>query len=310
MRVGVVETANGRLPGRWSPTAVGDYLSCQLKFWFGRVWGWHEPTSQALLVGTIVHGVLEDVLGHDADARTLELALALLPGRVSDEFAAEPSAQGRVDPKAATELAAMSLRAYFDLEDPAAVAVVPDGLEREVSTSIGEVAFYGKVDRLALDRELLRITDYKTGKASPGHMWDKFRQQYLYVAGLRVLGIPVDEIELLFLGGQARSVRRPVYPAAVDRALDDFRTAVEGSASDFGASAWESSTGPLCRFCAFAPACPDRTPGAPQPGSAASEAILVSLGLERRAPRPGNGAGADEPDLLDLADAVGAGDGA
>ncbi len=304
MRVEVVEVPEGRLPVRWSPTAVGDYLSCQLKFWFGRVWGWREPTSQALLVGTIVHGVLEDLLALPAADRTLERAVAMLPDRVTREFADEPSAAGRVDPVKATELATFSLHAYFGVEDPREVQVLDDGLERGVTTELGDVAFFGKVDRLAVAGEMIRLTDYKTGKASPNYMWDKYRQQYLYVAGLRMLGQQVDEIELLFLGGEARAVRRPVYAAAVNRALGELQAAVDGAASDFAAQNWNTSPGPLCRFCAFASACPEKRGSVPKPGSAASEAILVGLGLQRRSVRQSAAEPTlpDEPDLLDLVD--------
>jgi putative RecB family exonuclease len=305
VRVDVVELADGRLPTRWSPTAVGDYLSCNLKFWFGRVWGWREPTSQALIVGTIVHGVLEDVLALPPAERVLERAMALLPDRVAREFADEPTAAGRVDSVAATEFAAHSLNSYFLVEDPTRIDVLEDGLERGVTADLGDVGFFGKVDRLAKAGDLIRLTDYKTGKASPNHMWDKFRQQYLYVAGLRVLGQSVDEIELLFLGGDSRAVRRPVYRAAVDRALAELQSAVDGATLDLAAKQWTASPGPLCRYCSFASACPDRRGDAPKPGTPKSEAILVNLGLERRSSRTAAAElkTAVAPDLIDLADA-------
>ena len=280
MRVEVEPVDGGRLPTRWSPTGAADYISCGLKFWFGRVWGWREPTSQALLVGTIVHGVLEDLLAQPPGERRLALAIELLPERIKREFDDEPTAAGRVDPKSATDLAAASLQSYFQVEDPTTIEVL--GLETEVDTTLRDIHFYGKIDRLATYDDVVRITDYKTGKASPAHMWDKYRQQYLYAAGLRMLGQLVDEIELLFLGGQARAVRRPVYKAAVDRAVLEFTGAVSGSANDFETLAWQTKPGPLCRFCAFSSACPDRTAGAPRPGTAASRKILVALGLEQR----------------------------
>lgn len=280
MDVEVEAVPDGRLPQRWSPTGAGEYLNCALKFWFSRVWGWREPTSPALLVGTIVHGVLEELLALQPGERTQSTAMGLLPARLEREFEEEPTAAAQVDRKAAAELAAVSLHAYFLVEDPNTVEVL--GLEGEVEATLREVPFYGKIDRLASYDDVLRITDYKTGKASPAHMWDKYRQQYLYVAGLRMLGTIVDEIELLFLGGQARSVRRPVYRAAIDRSLRDFTSAVDGSARDFDRATWSTSPGPLCRFCAFAPACPDKSPRAPRPGTAASSAILVAAGLEQR----------------------------
>ena len=276
----VAVEAGGRLPSMWSATAVAGYHACGLRFWFARVAGWREPDTAEQVAGRVVHGVLEDLYRRPADDRDP----GLLPGLLDTRLAALPAAAG-VDPRQVSDLAIDRLRAFLVVEpDPARVDVLADGLERKVTATLSDVPFLGYVDRLGRCDVGTRITDYKTGGSHPDRLPGALRQQYLYAAALAENGEPVDEVELLHLGTDPRSVVRPVYPAATERALRDLGTAAAGAAAAFAAAVWPASPGPLCRTCPFRRCCPATGRGASRPGSPDCDNRLTAAGLHCRGP--------------------------
>jgi hypothetical protein len=110
----------------------------------------------------------------------------------------------------------------------------------------------------------------------------KLTQAYLYAAAAEVAGDPVDEVELLFLGGDGGRVRRPVYLAALDAAVAELSAMRSASECDLAAHRFTASPGPLCGFCPFKPVCPAHRTSAPQPGGDDSNTTLAQAGLARR----------------------------
>ena len=265
----------------WSATAVEQFIGCPLRYWWQRVERWDTPSTNALVIGRAVHGALEHLLalppdervparGEEflADALAVELALVEGQGLSADEITAGAEA---------------AMTAYWRTEDPQVIEVAPDGLERRVDADLRGLPFLGHIDRVAVADAGLRVTDYKTGAPKPRYWWGYWRQQLLYAAALESVAEPIAEVELLYLA-QPRAVTRPVYRAAVRRALDDLEVAHDDRDRMSTSGVWEARTGPLCNYCDFRSACPAQRSNCPAPGSAESNEILLKVGLTRREP--------------------------
>ncbi len=263
----------------WSATAIEDFLGCPLRYWWQRVLRWSTPTTAQQVVGTIVHGMLEDLLALPAHERSRDTSLEMLKASYRREI--ERFENAHLDRTVVRDGCAAALESYWETEDPGAVVVAPDGLERAVPASLRGLPFVGYVDRLSETDLGLRVTDYKTGSGKPRYWWPKWRQQLLYAAALEYADQPVAEVQLLFLK-DARAVTRPAYPAAVSRALADMEIAHEQRAVMVADSVWEARPSVLCGYCDFRAVCPGVKSSAPQPGTSTSDARLVELGLTKR----------------------------
>ena len=207
----------------------------------------------------------------------LMFGCASLPGTDLDALADQLTylAANHMAPEAIRPRALPDRYIEMRRKDPAAIDVV--GVEHELDTELRGLPFGGYVDLISEVDVGRRVTDYKTGAPKPRYWWGYWRQQYLYAAALG----DVAEVELLYLT-RPRSVRRPVYPAAMARALAELEQAHEERAAMAEASAYEARPGPLCSWCDFRVACPAQRKDAPAPGSAASDERLESAGLTRR----------------------------
>jgi len=280
----------------WSATAIEQFLGCPLRYWWQRIERWETPSTPALVIGRAVHAALEHLLALPPEERVAERADAYLAEALIAELELVEG-QG-IDEVAVREGSARAMAAYWETEEPARIEVAPDGLEREVRTDLAGLPFLGHIDRIAVTEPGLRVTDYKTGAPKPRFWWSYWRQQLLYAAALRDMGEPIAEIELLYLK-EPRAVTRPVYPAAIARALGDLESAHEQRDVMATGGAWEARPGPLCRYCDFQPVCPAQRNATPPPGSPESDAVLIERGLVQRGAEP---VAKQAGDLLDILD--------
>ena len=269
--------------GPWSATSVDAFTGCPLKYWWSKVEKWETPSTVPLVVGRAVHTALENLLALSPEQRTPEAGAPLLESALHEALTEVSDADFHVgvDPEAVRDAARAAFDAYWRTESPTDIAVARDGLEREVTAQVRGLPFRGFIDRIAVTDAGYRVTDYKTGGAKPRYWWGYWRQQLLYAHALEANGEPVAEVELLFLA-DPRAVTRPVYSAAVNRALDDLERAHEERARMAEAAHWEARPGPLCSWCDFRHACPTQNRNAPPPGTEASDEILRRAGLRTR----------------------------
>ncbi len=271
-----------RLPEYVSPSQLGTFTKCPLQYWFASVAGWREPPSLAMLIGTLVHDVLEKLLAMPANERTPDTAWELL--RSLGAKTVDDLPKYGISPNQAHDLkerSADSLKGYFALENPADVEVSETGVERDIRAEISGVRFNGRIDRVS-DGQVRRVTDYKTGKRPDApYLPDTLRQVMLYAAALASIDQPVDEVELLYLTSAER-VRRPVYPAAIERATEELVTNRAKMEEAFGTLSWLATPGGICRMCAFRNVCPTQHADTPLPGSAECNATLKNQGLSQR----------------------------
>lgn len=294
MTVRVPEVAAPDRP--WSATAIEQFLGCPLRYWWQRIERWETPSTAALVIGRAVHSALEHLLALPPEERLPERADAYLAEALVAELALVEG-QG-IDEVEVREGSARAMTSYWETEQPARIEVAPDGLEREVRTDLAGLPFLGHIDRIAVAEPGLRVTDYKTGAPKPKYWWSYWRQQLLYAAALEDMGEPIAEIELLYLK-EPRAVTRPVYPAAIRRALTDLESAHEQRDAMATGGAWEARPGPLCRYCDFQSVCPAQRSGAPKPGTPESNAVLIERGLVQRGAEPVTQPPSDLIDILD-----------
>lgn len=263
------------LPTVWSPSSVNTFIKCPLSYWFTYAQGWRPAPNAVLLAGSLVHGVLEQLLALDPVERTIERARALY---TEQGEALEPEIGERVNRVELRERSGVALRNYFAVETPAEVEVVPDGLERKVSATIAGVDIAGTVDRVQFADGGVRVLDYKTGGAKPQYAAAYWRQLLLYTQMLTDEGMDVADVALMYLGDPARTLVRPVPASARARTAGDLAQAAEQRAEYDEQSRWQARPSGLCRFCPFKVACPSYSDRALAiPGTEASHRTLQNV---------------------------------
>jgi putative RecB family exonuclease len=249
-----------KLPTSLTPSKVGSFKDCALRFRFSAIDKLPEPPSEAALKGTLVHRVLERLFWElDAGQRTLDAALKRLDHEARLFFASEDWASLELSddekPKFVAEADKLT-RNYFTLEDPNTVNVA--GTELMLEARAGTMMLRGIIDRLDLDDNGdLIVVDYKTGRA-PGVNFEGNKLTgvhfYAYLCE-QVLGRRPVAVKLLYLKEpvsitaipseqsiKGMTVKAGAIWKAVEKACDreDFRP----------------NPGKLCSWCSFHAYCP------------------------------------------------------
>ena len=150
-----------------SPSRAGDFQNCPLLYRFRTIDRLPEPPSPAMVRGTLVHAVLEDLFAEPAPVRTLERAVDLLPSeweqlRQSDPRTAELfSAEQAADETAWLASAIDLLTTYFTMEDPRYLE--PAAREERVSYEPEPgLSFGGIVDRIDIAPDAAELLLFST----------------------------------------------------------------------------------------------------------------------------------------------------
>ena len=269
------------LPTTLSPSRASDYLSCGLKFFFTAVDRWRTPPTEHTALGNLVHEVVEHLYLLPAAERTRERAQALLD-EAWPEWAAKPDYSGILNPTIRGK-AEQCLDGLYALEDPTQLLVEESALETWVQAELYGAPVRGRIDRMT-DDGVWRISDYKTGRVPAARYVEKSLQGLFTYAAALAASHPdkrlPDEVELLYLLGPKR-IRRPVLRPYLLEHAGRLDTTWSSIGSSFESSTWHATTGPLCRYCDFAVACPVRNRSAPTPGTPESHALLAARGLTR-----------------------------
>jgi putative RecB family exonuclease len=252
-----------RVPAALSPSRAADFMQCPLLFRLRVIDKVPEPPNAAATRGTLVHAVLDRLFDLPAGARTPDRAVELLSPEWDRLLAQTPQLGalfGSPDELSAwLETARELLGRYFTLEDPNRL----EPAEREwfVRASVGEgeerLVLRGVVDRLDVaPGGLLRVVDYKTGKApSPGFEAKYLFQMKFYGLVLwKLRGVVPRRLQLIFLGSgdvltydpdehDLRGTEQKVV--AVWAAI---RTAI-------GSGRWPPNPSRLCDWCSYKPMC-------------------------------------------------------
>ena len=151
------------------------------------------------------------------------------------------------------------LASYFTVEDP--TSFEPLELEMDLTVPVNDMTIRGILDRMenvteqandGSTREILVITDYKTGKAPPERYAGKaFFALKIYALLIRVeRGITPDRIRLLYLNGPTEYTMdiNDQQLDAMEKQLQALWTAIERAIRD---DVWPAKTSVLCDWCDF-----------------------------------------------------------
>lgn len=261
-----------RLPARLSPSRAGDFVQCPLLFRLRVIDKVPEPPSPAATRGTLVHSVLERLFDRPAGRRTPDEAAALLEPEWEKLAAKNPEVKDLFGtPQELAEWLASAkalIGRYFTLEDPNRLE--PAERELFVHAMIGEgenrFALRGVVDRLDVaPGNLLRVVDYKTGKAPPpGYEAKVLFQLKLYALALwRIRGVVPKRLQLIFLGsGNVLSYDPDAADLeAAERKISEIWAAIRSAVER---EHWPAQPTKLCNWCSFRALCPAQN-GTPPP---------------------------------------------
>ena len=157
-----------------SPSALNKYLRCQKQFYYRYVLRIHEPEQDEeisvtdLTLGTVLHDTIQHLYQpYEGKQLTASVIETLRAG-----FAANAANDGLLDALKGDILAEQVVRSYvrnildFDLTQvPLRYVAAEYPCSRTLSVpGVGDVRFYGKIDRIDERQGITRIIDYKTGK--------------------------------------------------------------------------------------------------------------------------------------------------
>ena len=246
------------VPVHLSPSSSAMFAQCPRRWQLRYVERLPDPPGAAALVGTLVHRVLERLLGDPPEGRTVERARALaaeewpLHHALPDVAALGLDADGVKRYKWQVWEAVAGL---WKLEDPAAVDVL--ATECRLDVQLGSVPFLGVLDRVDATADGVVVTDYKSGRPpSATYAGDKLDQVLLYAAAWReTSGEPTRRARLHYLG--ARSIEVDTTDEAIDGAVGRLHERWDTLHRCLDTDTFAARTGPLCAWCPYTAHCPE-----------------------------------------------------
>ena len=190
-------------PPHLSPSSMGTFRQCPLKFKYNKIDKIPDPSGKEALMGNFVHDVLEGLYGYAPEDRTQDRAQSL-----AREVWDSGNWGKRVQPLVpdAEEYRMFRWKAWWCIENLWKIEnpeeVEPDGLEYELNGEVSGVNLKGFIDRFTMDEDGgVVISDYKTGKVPRAEYVDeRFRQLRIYGTLVNALGIgQTSSLELLYL---------------------------------------------------------------------------------------------------------------
>jgi len=231
-----------------------------MQFRFASIEKLPEPPQIHLVKGNFVHRVLELLLAHEPEMRTVDAAreafkVARVEYEPSARFKALKLSVDAIDAffKDSREL----VNGYYRMENPRNTKVL--GLELRLESDFGKFKLGGIIDRLEHDENGdLVISDYKTGKTPDARFGaNKMDNMHLYASlCLRVRGELPKRLRLMYLKSST-PIEVDVTPesnaACEAAAIETFDQIAESCQT----GVFETHRSGLCNFCAFKKWCPE-----------------------------------------------------
>ena len=245
-------------PPYLSPSSIATFRQCPLRFKYNKIDGMREPDTEATIMGTFVHQILEVVFKLAPELRTIDAAKGIASSlwndgdwkdRVIDVIGPDESRLREFRWKSW-----WCLENYFAIEQPSQVH--PSGIEHEVNDTISGVPIKGFIDRWADDDGLV-ISDYKTGKTPAAkYRADKFTQLLIYAILLeKETGKKARKLELLYLK-DGTLLSSDIDRKSVESVEGMISEVHQGILSRCEKEVFEPKTSVLCGWCSFKKICP------------------------------------------------------
>lgn len=245
-------------PPHLSPSSIGTFNQCPLKFKYSKIDGKQENPTEATLMGNFVHDVLETLYGFDPENRTQEKAKSIAAMLWEDSWMDKvvPWVRGGEEIKMFRWKSWWCIENLWKIENPTYLS--PVGLEHELNGEIGGVKIKGFIDRFSnAEGEGFIISDYKTGK-TPKKSWvdDKFFQLLVYSHLLDSTGVgKAVGVELLYLKDGVK-----FYKNVTEIELESVETTIINTKAEIDkrceTEEFEPVKSILCNWCSFKKECP------------------------------------------------------
>jgi len=250
-----------------SPSRASDFKTCPQMYKFKSIDKIQtEPTIHQAR-GTTAHLALEKLFGLPASERTPEHLYDLFRTSWQELKVTDyPDLFDDVEQERQWGIETLNMLAtYFTVEDP--TSFEPIALEMDLTVPVNSMTIRGILDRMeriteksddGTEREILVITDYKTGKAPPERYAEKaFFALKIYALLIRITeGVTPNRLRLLYLNGPTEYTR-----TVNDRQLDAMEKQLEALWETINKAIrtdnWPAKTSVLCDWCDFkAELCP------------------------------------------------------
>lgn len=245
-------------PEYLSPSSIGTFRQCPLKFKYSKIDGLPDPSGQEAILGNFVHDVLEELYKLPAEHRTQAQAKEIAREMWASQWGEKASrvVRGEKELNRFRWAAWWCIENLWVLEDP--TSFNPSKMECFVTGSIGGVKVRGYIDRLLYDNKSATISDYKTGKTPrEADLKEKFFQLITYSQLLSHVGVELDDIsvELLYLKDGVR-FKRQVTQEDLDHTIAIIKETKRNIDESCKSGHFEHKKSILCNWCSFKKICP------------------------------------------------------
>lgn len=239
-------------PDSLSPSRLGTFLTCPLKFRFESLDRFPTTAGWQAQAGTAVHRALELLMADPPEERNLDALKGHLITAI-DEIDWDLS---ETDGAKLLKTAHASVAKYAEMEDPTQVR--PEGLELKLEVDVDGLILRGIIDRLDASDDGPIVIDYKTGKI-PGEKYEAKAligmDCYSLMHEIHFGTIPARLVLMYVAHGQTiTKVPTERTNKAIRQKINAVRSAIERAceSDDFRAS-----PGALCNnYCDFQAFCP------------------------------------------------------
>ena len=243
---------------RLSPSRISDYQQCPKLYHYRVIEKLPEPISLDAVRGTLIHNILEKLLGLSSEERTIENAKKEVPVHWDILKNQIPELEQLVSSeKEWMDRANALLDSYFQLENPQ--TFTPTHMEAHLELEvIDDLLLHGYVDRIDVAQTgEVRIVDYKTGKSPRIGYEDKalFQLRFYALLWWKLYGEIPKLIQLLYLGDQKMLKSSPTkreLEITHDKSLKVGNDIKISHQNNF----WPTQTSRLCDWCSFKKICP------------------------------------------------------
>jgi len=237
-----------------SQSNIEDYRACPLRFYFGKVLNLPSPSNPNMILGLVIHSILEEAgrALREKRAMPLDELIAAFEKRWSGISLDDPDRKER-----------LRQRGHDILERFVRVQETKPGLPLELEkpfsiplqdTEGNEVAnLVGRIDRIDTLQDGLEIIDYKTGK-QPKNSKNDLQLPIYSMACRDLFGRYPSAVTYMYLGDDDPLVSETCDPARIDEIKSEIMEIID----EINSSEFVATRGFVCNGCSFARICPAR----------------------------------------------------